>query len=65
MEVGSEFLKALATIVIAAFVFSFAGGRLRIPTIVMYLVAGLAVGPATGLVAPRNRSRRCRTWALR
>ncbi|MGC1480743.1 MAG: cation:proton antiporter [Chthoniobacterales bacterium] len=49
--VGSEFLTALATIVVAAFVFTFVGGRFRIPTIVMYLVAGLVVGPATGLVA--------------
>lgn len=50
MEVGSEFLKALATIVVAAFVFTFVGGRLRVPSIVMYLLAGLVVGPATGLV---------------
>ena len=51
MGIGSEFLTALATIVVAAFVFTFVGGRFRIPTIVMYLVAGLVLGPATGLVA--------------
>ncbi len=50
MEIGSDFLKALATIVVAAFLFTFVGGRFRIPTIVMYLIAGLVVGPATGLV---------------
>ncbi len=43
-------MKALATIVVAAFLFTFVGGRFRIPTIVMYLVAGLVVGPALGLV---------------
>ncbi len=50
MEIGSEFLKALATIVVAAFLFTSVGGRFRIPSIVMYLVAGLVVGPALGLV---------------
>lgn len=43
-------MKALATVVVAAFLFAFVGGRFRIPTIVMYLVAGLVIGPATGLV---------------
>ncbi len=50
MEIGSEFLKALATIVVAAFAFTLIGGRLQIPTIVMYLVAGLVVGPGLNLV---------------
>lgn len=49
MESGSEFLQSLAVIVLAAFAFAYAGGLLRVPSIVAYLAAGLAIGPLLGL----------------
>ncbi len=48
METGSEFLQSLAVIVLAAFLFVFVGGFLRVPSIVAYLAAGLVIGPALG-----------------
>ncbi len=49
MHSDAEFFKTLVTIILAAFVFSFAGGLVRFPSIVMYLIAGLVIGPLSGL----------------
>ncbi len=47
---NTDFIAGLAIIVISAFVFSFAGGFLRVPSIVLYLLAGLVIGPIGGLI---------------
>lgn len=48
METG--FLQSLGLIVVAAAVFSLGGRLLRMPAIVVYIVAGLVLGPLTGIV---------------
>ncbi|MDG2126174.1 MAG: cation:proton antiporter [Verrucomicrobiales bacterium] len=45
-----NFLHTLGLIVIAAAVFAVVASRLKLPTIVAYLAAGLTLGPLTGLV---------------
>jgi Kef-type K+ transport system membrane component KefB len=45
------FLQNLGLIIVAAALFSLIGRRVRIPSIVAFLFAGLVLGPATGLVA--------------
>ncbi len=49
MHNDAEFFKTLVTIILAAFIFNFAGGLLRFPSIVLYLLAGFVIGPLTGL----------------
>ncbi len=44
------FLRSLGLIIMAGAVFSVAAGWIRMPTIVAYMVAGLVIGPLTGLV---------------
>jgi Kef-type K+ transport system membrane component KefB len=44
-------LRDLGVIAIAAMVFVLAGRMLRMPTIVAYILAGLAVGPVAGILA--------------
>jgi Kef-type K+ transport system membrane component KefB len=44
------FLRSLGLIIMAGAVFSVAAGWIRMPTIVAYMLAGLAIGPLTGLV---------------
>jgi Kef-type K+ transport system membrane component KefB len=45
-----DFLRSLGFMVLAGAVFSVAAGWIRMPTIVAYLLAGLFIGPLTGLV---------------
>ncbi len=47
---GELFIRNLGLIIVAAAVFSVVARWLRLPTIVAYLLAGLVLGPATGLV---------------
>lgn len=49
MHGDAEFFKTLVTIVLAAFAFTFVGSFARIPSIVLYLIAGLVIGPLTGM----------------
>jgi Kef-type K+ transport system membrane component KefB len=44
------FLRSLGLITMAGAVFSVAAGWIRMPTIVAYMIAGLVIGPLTGLV---------------
>ena len=44
------FLRSLGLIIMAGAVFSVAAGWVRMPGIVAYMLAGLAIGPLTGLV---------------
>ncbi len=44
------FLRSLGLIIMAGAVFSVAAGWIRMPTIVAYMIAGLVIGPLTGLV---------------
>ena len=44
------FLQNLGLIIVAAALFSLFGRRVRIPSIVSFLLAGLMLGPATGLI---------------
>ena len=44
------FLRSLGLIIMAGAVFSVAAGWIRMPTIVAYMLAGLVIGPLTGLV---------------
>lgn len=44
------FLRSLGLIIMAGAVFSVAAGWVRMPTIVAYMLAGLVIGPLTGLV---------------
>lgn len=44
------FLRSLGLIVMAGAFFSVAAGWIRMPTIVAYMLAGLVIGPLTGLV---------------
>ena len=44
------FLRSLGLIVMAVAFFSVAAGWIRMPTIVAYMLAGLVIGPLTGLV---------------
>ena len=44
------FLRSLGLIIMAGAVFSVAAGWVRMPTIVAYMIAGLVIGPLTGLV---------------
>lgn len=46
----AAFLQNLGLIVVAAAVFSLLGQRLRVPSIVAFLAAGLVLGPASGLI---------------
>ena len=45
-----RFLQSLGLILIAAAVFALIARRLGLPTIVAYIIAGLFLGPFTGLV---------------
>lgn len=47
---GTDFLQNLGLIVIAAAIFALGGRLLRMPAIVVYILAGLVLGPLTGLV---------------
>lgn len=47
----SGFVQQLTLIIVAAAAFAVIARRLRLPTIVAYLAAGLVLGPATGWVA--------------
>jgi Kef-type K+ transport system membrane component KefB len=47
---GEGFLQSLGFIVVAAAVFAALARRIRMPAIVAYLLAGLLLGPVTGLV---------------
>ncbi|MFN2316007.1 MAG: cation:proton antiporter [Gemmatimonadales bacterium] len=46
------FLRDLAIMVVAGMVFVLIGRRLRAPTIIAYIAAGLILGPVTGLLEP-------------
>jgi len=48
--IDQTFIEYLGVIIIAAALFALGARRLRLPTIVAYLVAGLSVGPGLGLV---------------
>lgn len=50
MLTDPAFLENLGLIIIAAALFSLFGRRVRIPSIVAFLLAGLALGPVTGIV---------------
>lgn len=45
-----EYLANLGIIIMAGVLFAFLAARIRMPTIVAYILAGLALGPLTGLV---------------
>ncbi|MDP4849563.1 MAG: cation:proton antiporter, partial [Verrucomicrobiales bacterium] len=47
----TAFLQNLGLIIVAAALFSLIGRRVRLPSIVAFLLAGLFLGPVTGLVA--------------
>ncbi|WP_168210926.1 cation:proton antiporter [Persicimonas caeni] len=49
---AGQFLVGLALLVVAAAVMAFVGRLARMPSIVSYLLAGLAIGPLFGWVAP-------------
>jgi CPA2 family monovalent cation:H+ antiporter-2 len=52
MELGPALLPTIAIALSAAFVGGFVARKLRLPAIVGYLLAGIAIGPFTpGLVA--------------
>jgi Kef-type K+ transport system membrane component KefB len=51
---GGPFLETLGIVVVAAALVVTVARRLRMPTIVAYIVAGLLVGPVTGLVVPAH-----------
>jgi Kef-type K+ transport system membrane component KefB len=51
----SGFLQALGIVVIAGAVVVLAARPIRMPSIVAYIVAGLLVGPITGLVVPETQ----------
>lgn len=48
--IGETFLRSLGLLIVAAAIFALGTRRLRMPSIVAYLLAGLTVGPLTGLV---------------
>lgn len=48
--IDAQFIRDLGVIIIAAAVFGLGARRLRLPTIVAYLIAGLLLGPGVGLV---------------
>lgn len=49
--IDDTFARSLGLIVVAAALFAIVARRIRLPGIVAYLVAGLVLGPATGLVS--------------
>ena len=51
MLTDTAFLQNLGLIIVAAALFSLIGRRVRLPSIVAFLLAGLFLGPVTGLVA--------------
>ncbi|NIP98029.1 MAG: portal protein, partial [Akkermansiaceae bacterium] len=48
--IDEDFIRSVGIIVIAAGFFALAARAVSLPTIVAYLVAGLALGPLTGIV---------------
>ena len=46
----TAFLQNLGLIIVAAALFSLIGRRVRIPSIVSFLIAGLILGPVTGAI---------------
>lgn len=49
----ADFLQALGIVVVSAALLGLVGRRLRMPSIVAYLLAGLLIGPVAGLVETR------------